>query len=223
MVAKAVVRNSITEIVGTMVIMVREYILIQIYSKVSNREIGAKSCQSMCMIILQEQSWTVYDNNGNPETISFAKKNERVTKDDAVNSHKVIDKLARTRGNANSLGIVHIDELLQTATDIGSTYVNNHQWLDKNGWQYKKAYMQDINGRIYETTLNIAKTADGRNILYALSNTKQIDEGEVPSTQNGRARTLSVYLLQIVYPKIVKMSMEKLIYLQTATLRFPLQ
>ena len=45
-----------------------------------------------------------------------------------------------------------------------------------------KAYMQDINGRIYEATLNIAKTADGRNILYALSNTKQIDEGDVPST-----------------------------------------
>ncbi|MDY3971667.1 MAG: hypothetical protein SOZ28_03040 [Clostridia bacterium] len=29
-----------------------------------------------------------------------------------------------------------------------------------------KAYMQDINGRIYEATLDIAKTADGRNILY---------------------------------------------------------
>ena len=29
-----------------------------------------------------------------------------------------------------------------------------------------KAYMQDINGRIYEATLDIAKTADGRNVLY---------------------------------------------------------
>lgn len=126
----------------------------------------------------------VYDDNGNSETISFAKNNERVTKDGTNNSHKVIDKLARTKGNINSLGIVHIDELLQTAADYGSADVNNHQWLDQNGWQYKKAYMQDRNGRIYETTLNIAKAADARNILYALSNTKQIDEGVVPSARN---------------------------------------
>ena len=127
---------------------------------------------------------TVYDDAGNPEVISFAKKNERVTKDNATNSHKVIDKLARARGNANSLGIVHIDELLKTATNNGNKTTSNHQWLDQNGWEYKKAYMQDVNGRIYETTLNIAKTADGRNVLYALSNTKQIDEGVVPSAHN---------------------------------------
>ena len=49
-----------------------------------------------------------------------------------------------------------------------------------------KAYMQDKNGNIYETTLNIAKARDGRNILYALSNTKKIDAGDVPSTQKLR-------------------------------------
>lgn len=133
---------------------------------------------------LAGQSLTLYDNNGNNEVISFAKKNERVTKDGANNSHKVIDKLSRTKGNANSLGIVHIDELLQTAIDDGINNENSHNWLDKNGWIFKKAYMQDKNGKIYETTLNIAKAADGRNILYALSNTKQIDEGDVPSAHN---------------------------------------
>jgi hypothetical protein len=183
---KAVVRNSITEIVGNNGNYGKGvYLDTDLFKGIKPRNWG-KVLSKYVYDNLAGTELTVYDNNGNPETISFAKKNERVTKDDAVNSHKVIDKLARTRGNANSLGIVHIDELLQTATDIGSTYVNNHQWLDKNGWQYKKAYMQDINGRIYETTLNIAKTADGRNILYALSNTKQIDEGVVPSTQNGR-------------------------------------
>ena len=183
---KAVVRNSITEIVGNNGNYGKGvYLDTDLFKGIKPRNWG-KVLSKYVYDNLAGTELTVYDNNGNPETISFAKKNERVTKDDAVNSHKVIDKLARTRGNANSLGIVHIDELLQTATDLGSTYVNNHQWLDKNGWQYKKAYMQDINGRIYETTLNIAKTADGRNILYALSNTKQIDEGVVPSTQNGR-------------------------------------
>ena len=183
---KAVVRNSITEIVGKNGNYGKGvYLDTDLFKGIKPRNWG-KALSKYVYDNLAGTELTVYDNNGNPETISFAKKNERVTKDDAVNSHKVIDKLARTRGNANSLGIVHIGELLQTATDLGSTYVNNHQWLDKNGWQYKKAYMQDINGRIYETTLNIAKTADGRNILYALSNTKQIDEGVVPSTQNGR-------------------------------------
>ncbi|MCC8160069.1 MAG: hypothetical protein LIO53_01890 [Oscillospiraceae bacterium] len=43
--------------------------------------------------------------------------------------------------------------------------------------------MQDKNGNIYETTLNIAKAYDGRKILYSLSNTKKIDVGEVSSTR----------------------------------------
>ena len=132
---------------------------------------------------------TIYDENGNSEQIFFAKEKERVTKDGAKNSHKVIDKLARTRGNTNMLSVVHIDELLQTATDSGSIDENSHQWLDKNGWKFKKAYVQDKSGNIYETILNIAKAQDGRSILYALSNTKKIDAGEVPSTREaGGAR-----------------------------------
>lgn len=74
-----------------------------------------------------------------------------------------------------------------------------------------KAYMQDINGRIYEATLDIAKTADGRNIIYALSNTKQIDEGDVPSTQNGRGSHTNRLSVKDSIPKnepIVKNSLK---------------
>jgi len=127
---------------------------------------------------------TVRDENGNEEVISFAKRNERVQKDGATNSHKVIDKLARAKGNTNSLGIVHIDELLQTAEKFALNQDNSHQWLDKNGWDIRKAYMQDRNGNIYETLLNISKSKDGRKILYALSNTKKVDDGVVSSTRN---------------------------------------
>lgn len=64
---------------------------------------------------LEGKSINVVDDNGNVERISFAKRNERVQKDGAKNDHKVIDKLARTSGNTNSLAVVHIDEILKTA------------------------------------------------------------------------------------------------------------
>ena len=183
---KAVVRNSITEIVGNNGNYGKGvYLDTDLFKGIKPRNWG-KVLSKYVYDNLAGTELTVYDNNGNPETISFAKKNERATKDDAANSHKVIDKLARTRGNTNMLSIVHIDELLNTAQPNGKTNENSHQWLDENGWDLRKAYVQDRKGNIYETILNIAKTHDGRNILYALSNTKQIDEGEVPSTQNGR-------------------------------------
>ncbi len=135
---------------------------------------------------------TVYDENGNPETISFAKKNERVTKEGAENSHRVIDKLARTKGNVNMLAVVHIDELLHTAAYYDNNAEHNHQWLDENGWEHRKTYLQTRNGDIYETTLNIAKSKDGRKILYALSNTKRVEAGAVPSSVNGRGSHTSI-------------------------------
>lgn len=138
---------------------------------------------------------TVFAPDGSAEVISFAKANERVTKDGANNSHKVIDKLARAKGNINSLGIVHIDELMQTAMTYEENKEHSHQWLDENGWERRRAYMQDKNGSIYETTLNIAKTRDGRNILYALSQTKKVDDGEVSSAskEEGLAHKQSTF------------------------------
>ena len=137
---------------------------------------------------------TVINENGEEEIISFAKKNERVQKDGAQNSHKVIDKLARTKGNVNALSIVHIDELLQTAKSDGNNTNHTHQWMDEHGWTLKKAYVQTLDGKIYETTLNIAKSRDGRNILYALSNTKQVGVGDVPSAQKGRGSHITTNL-----------------------------
>ena len=134
---------------------------------------------------------TVYDEFNQPETIYFAKANERVKKDGAKNSHKVIDKLARYRGdNVSALGIVHIDELLQTSRYDKSTDEHSHQWMDENGWELRKTYIQESDGTIYEATLNIANGRD-RRILYAISNIRQIDKGgaargDVPSTVSGR-------------------------------------
>ncbi len=136
-----------------------------------------------------------YDRNGKEEIISFAKKNERAQKSDATNSHRVIDKLARNRGNIQALSTVHIDELLQTAKYESSNSEHSHQWLDENGWEIRKTYVQDKKGKIYEATLNIANAKDGRRILYSISNIKEVDEGDVPSTRNGRGSLTNHRLL----------------------------
>ncbi len=133
----------------------------------------------------------MYDEDRNAETVYIAKTNDRVTKDGAKNSHKVIDELARYRGdNVRALATVHLSEALETSRYENSTDDNAHQWMDQNGWDHRKAYLQDRAGTIYEATINIAKGRD-RNILYSISNIKAIDknrasDGAVPSTEDGR-------------------------------------
>ena len=134
-----------------------------------------------------------YTENGTPEILQFAKKQDRVKKDGAKNSHPVLGEIARVKGNIQALAVIHIDEIAEVAkySDPHNDN-NNHQWLDQYGWDYKKAYIQDIKGNIWETTLNIANARDGRRILYGLSKTKRIDVGVVSSTQTGGTRTQTV-------------------------------
>ena len=141
---------------------------------------------------------TMYDDAGNPETVYFAKLNDRVKKDGAKSSHKVIDKLARYNGdNTRALATVHLAEALETSkekydNENDRRNENNHQWMDENGWKHRTTYLQDRSGNIYEATLNIADGRD-RRILYDINNIRLIDkakkrtaDGAVPSTENGR-------------------------------------
>ena len=137
----------------------------------------------------------MYDENGNPESIEFARKNDRVKKDGANNSHRVLDKLARHNGdNIKALATVQLSELLKVSGNETSTSEHSHQWMDENGWTLRTAYVVDRDGSIYEATLNIANGRD-RRILYAISNVRKIDEiatgGDVPSTDTGGARSTS--------------------------------
>lgn len=141
---------------------------------------------------------TIYDTMGNPETVHIAKTNDRVRKDGAKNSHKVIDEMARYRGNNTvALATVHLSELLETSGNETTTDDKSHQWLDENGWRLRTAYAVDRQGKIYQMTLNIA---DGRNglTMYKISGVHQIDTknkelpaAQVPSAKNGGARTTS--------------------------------
>lgn len=123
---------------------------------------------------------TAYDAAGKPETIYLARTNDRVQKDGAKNSHKVIDKLARSTGdNIRSLAVVHLDEALTTSRYENSTDEHNHQWMDENGWEYRRTYLQDQSGNIYEATLNIADGRD-RKILYDINNIRLVDKAKSP-------------------------------------------
>lgn len=134
----------------------------------------------------------MYDDNGNPEPVYFAKKNDRVKKGDTGNEHKVIDKLARYRGdNLRALATVHLDEALAASIENGGNKENSHQWMDEKGWIFRKVYLLDRNENIYEATLNIADGRD-RKILYDINNIRKIDikkgnvGGDVSSAHKGR-------------------------------------
>lgn len=142
-----------------------------------------------------DKELAIYDENWYTETVKIARYQDRVTKTGAKNSHRVIDDLARNQGdNIKNLAVAHIPELLVVSTYDKGSLDNNHQWLDQNGWTYRKAYICDKTGKIYEATLNIAEGRD-RRILYDISLIKEIDRrtagGVVPSTVTGRGSPTS--------------------------------
>ncbi len=129
---------------------------------------------------MADMELTAYDAAGRPETVYLARTNDRVQKDGTKNSRKVIDKLARSTGdNIRSLAVVHLDEALTTSRYENSTDEHNHQWMDENGWEYRKTYLQDRSGNIYEATLNIADGRD-RKILYDINNIRLVDKAKSP-------------------------------------------
>lgn len=111
----------------------------------------------------------ITDEKGNTQQLQFAKPNERVVKNEKSN-HKVIDKLSSGSDNISKLAVVHIDEIVEISEENNPYYTNehNHQWLDANGWLHRNANVINTkNGNIYNLTVDIAKTADGRTVLYA--------------------------------------------------------
>ena len=129
-----------------------------------------------------------FDENGNEQTVYLARENDRVRKDGANNSHRVIDKLARYTGdNTRALAVVHISELLATSEHENTTDEHNHQWMDSKGWELRRTYIQDMAGNIYSATLNIARGND-RNILYDINNVRRIDKGSTAGGDVSSAR-----------------------------------
>ena len=104
--------------------------------------------------------------------------------------HRVLDKLAGYRGNeVRAKAIVQMSEVLETSRYNSSNSENSHQWMDQNGWSFRKVFLQSNDGKIYEATLNIADGRD-RRILYEINNVKLVDKkktsASIPSTDESQ-------------------------------------
>lgn len=132
---------------------------------------------------LAGESVIVFDEGGNEEVTSFAKKNERIKKNGSTNNRKVIDKIARKQGLYEQLAVAHAIELISVSEKENRfSSDNTHQWLDENGWELRTVYIQDFKTHeILSAELNIANTRDGRRILYDINNIKKVDDGDVAS------------------------------------------
>ena len=131
---------------------------------------------------MADKELVMYDEQGNEETVRLARANDRVKKDGAKSSHKVLDKLARQTGdNTRNLAIVHMSELLKVSQNQSTSEEHSHQWLDENGWILRTAVIQDKENNVYAATLNIADGKRGK-ILYEINNVRPITGGNVSST-----------------------------------------
>lgn len=126
----------------------------------------------------------IVDENGETTVLEFAKPDERVTKTDHTN-HRVLNKFLKNNDNISKLAVIHIDEIVSVSEENSPYYTNehNHQWMDEHGWLHRNAnVINSKNGNIYNITLDIAKTADGRTILYATDGkTKKVGNANVNS------------------------------------------
>lgn len=129
----------------------------------------------------------IVDENGNTTLLQFANPKDRVAKDGASN-HKVLDKLSSSSDNISKLAVVHIDEIVSVSEENSPYFTNenNHQWLDENGWLHRNAnVINQKNGNIYNLTVDIAKAADGRTILYAT-------DGKIKKVGNVQVNSLKI-------------------------------
>lgn len=129
----------------------------------------------------------IVDEKGNMQQLQFAKVNERVKKDN-TNSHIVINKLSSSSDNISKLSVVHIDEVVSISEEANPYFSDEHthQWLDEHGWLHRTANVINArNGKIFNVMLDIAKTKDGRVILYATS-------GKIKEVGNANVSSLKI-------------------------------
>lgn len=129
---------------------------------------------------LRGRQFIVTNPAGETEILEIADKKREYKKDTSKNARKAINKLAlfKNKSYIRNLAILHIDEIVDNSSYAGKSSRNTHGDFDRNGWNYRLAYLQDKNGRIYRAILNIAKTTDGKNIIYdiKLDEAKKIAE-----------------------------------------------
>ena len=141
---------------------------------------------------LAGNKFDAYDNDGNPVSIEFARYEEKHKKDGTKKKRRTVNEIASktsTRKYSDQLrrAVAQAEEIIEVSQYDKSALDNTHQWLDKNGWEYRTFKMVDRNDNLFECRMSIGKTEDGRNILYDIGEPKKIgrlkasNEGAGPS------------------------------------------
>ena len=126
----------------------------------------------------------ITDESGAKQDLVFAKKSDYVKKDSG-SYHKALSELYETSDNISKLSTIHIDEIIEISEENNPYYSseNSHGWFDKHGWLHRNANVINAKtGAIYNVTIDIAKTEDGRTVLYATKGKiKKVGQAKVSS------------------------------------------
>ena len=119
--------------------------------------------------------------------LQIAKKSDKVRKikeDGSLSAkHKVISKLTKYGNGTRAKAIDHIEEIAQISEKSGETKDNAHGWMDKKGWEYRKANIYDPEtGEALEVKLDVAK--GDRSIVYDVNRINKKEAGGPPSDLN---------------------------------------
>lgn len=133
-------------------------------------------------------SFVAYD-NGVPQEI-FVQPKKWVKKNTAKGEHQIIDEYMRKKESIiDMLVLAHIDETIKASRFLDENNDNSHGNFDANGWDFRTVIVEDIKGKIWQATLNIAKDNKDVKSLYFFNHIHKIDEAlarNVSSTDSGR-------------------------------------
>lgn len=93
------------------------------------------------------------------------------------------DTAYELKGNAAA----HIDELAQTSArgkSVVNDYAGRHGDMAADGWNYRKAYFQDFDGKYYSVTISVAKGTNG-SMVYNIGNMKEEASPKVKGSSAG--------------------------------------
>ena len=142
---------------------------------------------------LAGKHFLAYDNNQNIIDIQIAK-NSDTYKNKKGKKRKIIEELYKKNNNfvIKQEAIVLVDELIAMAKYNKSKAPKYpHGWLDnygRNNWEYWTVFIQEKNKTVWEATLNVANSSNGKKVLYDINPIKKVEGPveSVPTTTNNR-------------------------------------
>ncbi len=136
---------------------------------------------------LAGHSFTAYDENNNPVTISIAPENS-IFRNEAGKRRQVVRELYRKHidNETKQEAVVLADELIENSKyETTEPAKHQHGWLDnngQNGWDKRTVYLQDKNNTVWEATLHIANSVDGEKFLYDVAPIEKVEGAEMANS-----------------------------------------